>query len=225
MPTVRISPSGGSAEMAFDGNPATIWHTRWTTGTDPYPHEIQIDLSKPYNIHSFTYSTRTDGVNGRIKNYELYLSNDKTQWGTAVSIGVFTNTSAPQTITFESLKPGRYFRLKSLSEVNGGPWTSAAEFTLTGCNEQITGLTNNPLDTSIKAFPIPARNEVNIALPSASSFNYSIYSTSGIVLEQGKINSGIDIHTFNLQHFQPGFYFIQLTDNRGIVYRIKIIKQ
>lgn len=123
----------GLATMAFDDDPGTIWHTRWSTGTDPYPHEIQIDLGNSYSISKFKYTPRTDGQNGRIKDYELYFSYDKTNWGDVAYSGSFENTSSPQTVEFLTPVKGRYMRLKALSEVNGGAWTSAAELTLTGC--------------------------------------------------------------------------------------------
>jgi photosystem II stability/assembly factor-like uncharacterized protein len=218
-------PSGGSAEMAFDGNPSTIWHTRWSNGTDPYPHEIQIDMSKSYNVHSFTYLPRSDGENGRIKKYELYISDDKAQWGVAANTGEFTNTSGPQTIRFSTPKPGRFFRIKALSEVNNGVWTSAAEFTLKGCNVSSTGIKVGELGFRINAFPVPALDHVNVSLPFASGFRYDIFSASGQLLKQGNIMAGESVHRFNLQGFQSGFYFIRLTDKSGFVYRIKIIRQ
>ncbi|GAA4296492.1 discoidin domain-containing protein [Aestuariibaculum suncheonense] len=125
--------SSKPATNAFDGDTSTIWHTRWSTGTDPYPHEIQIDLGNNYSISKFTYQGRSDGQNGRINEYEIYFSNDKTNWGEPEVSGNFENTSRPQTIEFTNKPKGRYMRLKSLSEVNGGAWTSIAELTLVGC--------------------------------------------------------------------------------------------
>jgi len=125
--------SNGVATQAFDGDPSTIWHTRWSTGTDPYPHEIQIDLGNSYNVHKFKYLPRQSGSNGRIKNYELYISYDKNNWGTPVKTGAFENSPAPQYIEFDTPVKGSYMRLKALSEVNDGPWSSIAEITLTGC--------------------------------------------------------------------------------------------
>ena len=66
----------GFATMAFDNDPSTIWHTRWSTGSDPYPHHMEIDLGDEYKIYEFTYQTRQDGENGRIKDFELYFSSD-----------------------------------------------------------------------------------------------------------------------------------------------------
>lgn len=217
--------SGGSAEKAFDGDPSTIWHTRWSTGTDRYPHEIQIDMSKSYNIHKFIYLPRADGENGRIKKYELYLSNDKTQWGTAVKTGEFTNIAAPQSISFDNPKPGRYFRLKTLSEVNGGAWSSAAEFTLIGCNTISTGIDATELESTIAAYPIPANDLLNISLPSESGFRYSVFSSSGELIEEGSIDPNQKIYSFKVLNYGRGLFLIRLVDKAGVVFRVKIIKQ
>jgi len=215
----------GLATMAFDGDVSTIWHTRWSTGTDPYPHEIQIDLGKSYNVHKFTYLPRSDGENGRIKNYELYISDNKTQWGTAVKTGEFANSSAPQTISFDAPKPGRYFRLKTLSEVNNGAWSSVAEFTLIGCNSPTTGTTGSELENNLSAFPIPASDKVSLSLPSESGFKYSVFSSAGNLINEGIIEPNQKLFSFNLTNYHQGLYLIRLVDQAGVVFRIKIIKR
>ena len=48
----------GLATMAFDNDPSTIWHTRWTSGNDDYPHEMIIDMGDLYNAQTFTYLPR-----------------------------------------------------------------------------------------------------------------------------------------------------------------------
>jgi photosystem II stability/assembly factor-like uncharacterized protein len=123
----------GLATMAFDGDPSTIWHTRWSSGTDPYPHELQIDLGNSYSISKFNCLPRQSGSNGRIKDYELYFSNDKTNWGAVKNSGTFENSSSPQIVEFATPVKARYMRIKALSEVNDNPWASIAELTLTGC--------------------------------------------------------------------------------------------
>nr|NQU92303.1 discoidin domain-containing protein [Bacteroidota bacterium] len=125
----------GLAIMAFDDDPSTIWHTRWSSGSDPYPHEIQVDMGEIYKIYEFIYLNRQDGQNGRIREYELYITEDTLDWGNPVNTGEFENTAAPQTITFEEPPIGQYFRLLALSEVNGNAWASAAEFSVVGCTD------------------------------------------------------------------------------------------
>ncbi|KPV57652.1 metalloprotease [Paenibacillus sp. A3] len=119
------------ATKAFDGNINTYWHTDWNPDV-PLPHEIQIDLGATYSISKLRYLPRQDGqVNGTIKNYEFYVSNDGVNWGTAVATGAFTNDTNLKEVSFVA-KTGRYIRLRALSEVNNNQWTSAAELNVFG---------------------------------------------------------------------------------------------
>ncbi len=117
----------GAAVNAFDGNVNTRWHTKWFNGSDPLPHEIQINLGAVYNVSGFRY--RTNQVNGRIKQWEFYVSTDGSNWGSAVAAGTFANDATEKEVFFTQ-KTGRYVRLKALSEVNNNPWTHAAEITV-----------------------------------------------------------------------------------------------
>ena len=122
----------GAATNAFDGNSTTMWHTQWSTSTPACPHEIQINLGKSYSLDSFSYLPRQDGgINGTIAKYEFYVSSDGVNWGAAVATGTFANNTTLKKVSFAA-KTGQYIRLRALSEVNGGPWTSAAEINVTG---------------------------------------------------------------------------------------------
>ncbi|WP_327280124.1 MULTISPECIES: TIM-barrel domain-containing protein [unclassified Streptomyces] len=130
----ETAAENGAAANAFDGNPGTIWHTAWSSGTPAaLPHEISIDLGARYAVDALGYLPRQDGgVNGRIGNYEVYVSDTTTDWGTPVATGAFDDTAAAKSVSL-STKTGRYLRLRSLTEAGGrGPWTSAAEISLTG---------------------------------------------------------------------------------------------
>jgi len=116
----------GAAVNVLDGSSSTIWHTKWYNGSDPLPHEIQLDLGKKYSVSCLYYLPRTDGDNGKIANYEVYTSLDGTTWGTAAATGTWVKTIAEESACF-SARTARYVRLRALSEVNGNPWTSAAE--------------------------------------------------------------------------------------------------
>jgi len=123
--------ANNSAINALDGNPNTIWHSQYSNNPDtPYPHEIQLDLGSSSLVSGFTYLPRPAGVgadqNGRVANFEIYVSDDSNNWGTAVSTGTWANTIALKTVNFTAVQ-GRYLRFVALSEVNGQPWASAAE--------------------------------------------------------------------------------------------------
>ncbi len=119
--------SGEGAQKAIDGNENTIWHTQYGTNESTYPHEIVIDMAQTYKVEEFTYLTRKDGSNGRIKEYEIYFSNNPEVWGSPAATGSFDNTSEQQIVKIPSKPEARYFKLIPKSEVNGKPWASAAE--------------------------------------------------------------------------------------------------
>jgi photosystem II stability/assembly factor-like uncharacterized protein len=214
----------GYATMSFDGDPETIWHTRWSTGDDPYPHEIQVDLGRNYNIYSFTCLNRQDGENGRIKSYELYISEDSLSWGTPVKTGEFVNTGAPQTITFDTAVTGHFFRLVALSEVNGNPWASAAEFTIVGCVQWPVGLDPLEAGNSLHAFPVPSTGTVNVPLPSGNDYTFRVYSSSGMEMSNGLIRNNGEYGQINISGLSDGLYTIILTSPGKPAYRIKVLK-
>lgn len=130
----ETAAENGAARNAFDGNPATLWHTAWSSGTPAaLPHEIRVDLGARYSVDSLGYLPRQDGgVNGRIGAYEVYVSDTTTDWGTPAATGTLADTAAAKSVSFAP-RTGRYLRLRALTEAGGrGPWTSAAELTLTG---------------------------------------------------------------------------------------------
>jgi hypothetical protein len=112
---------------AVDGDPDTFWHTEYIGAMPGYPHEFVIDLGKPRTVDGLIYVPRGDGSsNGRVKDYEVYVSDDGKAWGRAVSAGAWANDA---TTKYAPLPPthGRYVKLRGLSEVNNQPYMSAAE--------------------------------------------------------------------------------------------------
>src|SRR4030095_15540544 len=117
---------------AIDSNPATFWHTEWSQQTAPLPHTLVLDLGGQYQVDGFRYLPRQDSnSNGTIAGYQFYVSPDGTTWGTAVATGTLAANTSEKTVRFTA-KPGRYVRLVAVSEINGQPWTSAAELNVFG---------------------------------------------------------------------------------------------
>ncbi|GAA4412488.1 family 20 glycosylhydrolase [Actinokineospora soli] len=124
--SAETAAENGAAANVLDGDPATIWHTAWSTSSPPPPHEIQLDLGQTRTTSCLYYLPRQNSnTNGTIARYEVHTSTDGTTW-TAASSGTWENTKAEKSACF-SPTPARYVRLRALSEVNGNPWTSAAE--------------------------------------------------------------------------------------------------
>ncbi|MBN2475824.1 MAG: discoidin domain-containing protein [Pirellulales bacterium] len=125
---VRVDSEAPGYEgyKALDGDPATMWHTRWEFGETLHPHEIVVDLGAVRELTGFAYLPRPGGGNGTIKDYEAYVSADDKDFGKPVVKGVFAQRSAENVVLFPSKTQGRYLRLRALSEVAGRPWTSIA---------------------------------------------------------------------------------------------------
>lgn len=121
----------GAATNAFDGNTSTFWHTEWSASSPTHPHEIQIDLGEVYDINGFRYLPRQDGKNGRIAQYEFYISTNGSDWNNPVAADTFVDGASEKKITFSSVT-GQFVRFRALSEINGNPWTSVAELNITG---------------------------------------------------------------------------------------------
>ncbi len=154
----ETSGENGLAIHAIDGNPSTKWTTRWTPSSPGHPHEIWIDTGVVRTLCGFTYLPRQDGgINGTIRGYEFAVSSNALTW-TTVSIGELFATAANLTERAVNFTPisGRFVRLRSLSEVQGGPWASAAEIGLrvTGGPPQsqppVASITSPAADVSIE---------------------------------------------------------------------------
>ncbi|GIG69098.1 phosphocholine-specific phospholipase C [Phytomonospora endophytica] len=124
----ETASESGAATRAVDGRTDTFWHTKWSGGADPLPHELRLDLGGTRTVTGLHYLPRQDGgANGRVGAYELYLSADGNDWGRAVASGTFADTADAKTIRCWPTS-ARYVRFRALTEAGGrGPWTSAAE--------------------------------------------------------------------------------------------------
>jgi alpha-L-fucosidase len=116
---------------AIDGDPATIWHTRWNDNL-ALPHSITIDMSAAHQIGGFVYLPRQNSLNGVVDNYRFETSPDGLNWTTNVAAGRFgniRNNPVHQEVTFAPVT-ARFFRFTALKEVEPKGWTSAAELSV-----------------------------------------------------------------------------------------------
>ena len=120
------------AACALDGNPATHWHSEFQPTLHEHPHELVLDLGAPRSIRGLRYLARQDGGwNGAFKDCEFYVSNDPQVFEKRTARTRFKKTKKPQEKTWSTVT-GRYVLVKVLSEVNKGPWASAAEIGIIG---------------------------------------------------------------------------------------------
>jgi photosystem II stability/assembly factor-like uncharacterized protein/PKD repeat protein len=215
----------GKASNAIDGNTETIWHTEWSLNEPVHPHTFDIDLGEVYVLTEFSYLPRQIGVNGRIKDFEIYVSSDGTGWGSPVATGSWSNTEAEQKIIIQKAV-GRYVRLKVLSEVNGGAWTSAAEFRMRGgVYTSIDKVLAPSTGMNCKIYPNPSDGAVlNIEVENTKGrVSATIYTMTGTMLKAFDMNTD-GARTVSVSDFKPGIYLVVVKDQVHSEVRKLLIK-
>lgn len=121
-------PNDKMASYAFDGKSNTIWHTQFSNELKSHPHELILDLGKPMSIVGFRYLARQDGGwNGTFANTEFSISDTPDSFPSSQLNATFKKTNLVQSADLKTPVLGRFIKIKILSEVNQGPWASAAE--------------------------------------------------------------------------------------------------
>ena len=125
-----VESGEGDASHLVDGDLGSIWHTMYSVTLAKYPHWVDFDAGTTKNMKGFIYTARQDGPNGRVKDYEIFVSQDGKTWGTAIHKGSLKNTAEAQKIMFSTPVKARYIRFQALNEQNGNDYASGAEFGL-----------------------------------------------------------------------------------------------
>ena len=116
---VRSDDPNFAASRAINGSATDIgWLAEITNGW------LKLDLGDRYQVQRFDYNPRPTDAQGRIKDYEIYVTDvdsfSKDDWGTPVAAGTFLNENSRQTVTFASPKNGRYVILYAVSSYASG---------------------------------------------------------------------------------------------------------
>ncbi|HFI0578181.1 TPA: endo-alpha-N-acetylgalactosaminidase family protein [Streptococcus suis] len=91
---------------AFDGNPATIWHTPWEGGHINEP--VTVFLRQPIEVNKFEYLPRqSGGTNGILKDLTVVVTDDKGVEHSFAASGWPSNTAA------KSIEFGKTIKAKS----------------------------------------------------------------------------------------------------------------
>lgn len=120
------STQGGqeSPAKALDGDPDTFWHSRHVT--EPYPHELQLDLGREETTTGLGYLPRQDSTSGHFRDYEVYLSRDGDNWGSPVAAGAFRSQTELQGVAWEPTT-ARYLRVVMKTSHQTRPAATIAE--------------------------------------------------------------------------------------------------
>ena len=113
----------GPVEKAFDNDPNTFWHSKWSG--DQAPFTVAMNLKAAEKVNGLTYLPRPGGGNGVVTSYEIYAQKDGQM--VKVASGTWENNSKEMTVNFAAIETDKV-ELKVLAGVGG--FGSAAEIQL-----------------------------------------------------------------------------------------------
>lgn len=128
------SQENAPARAIIDGNASTFWHSNYGQGTGPtsWPYFFVIDMKESKEINSVVYTARPTGINGIVKDYELYVSDSPDNFPTtpAAKGSINVNTAEKAYIALSATVTGRYvkFVLVNAKSDSGGQFGSCGEF-------------------------------------------------------------------------------------------------
>ena len=115
--SVTSEQGGGErASFAFDGDPSTHWHTKWSGDKIPdYPHSIACKLGGEKTLSGVVLVPRMGGPgNGRVRRYRLELSDDGKNWRT-IKEDELPDAEDMTEVQFGNPVAGCYLRFTALS--------------------------------------------------------------------------------------------------------------
>ncbi|NOU88413.1 carbohydrate-binding protein [Paenibacillus sp. LMG 31460] len=166
-----------AASMAIDGNPLTMWHTKWDK-SDVLPQSITLNLGRTSNINKISYLPRKSAINGIITGYNVFVSTDGVTF-TKVKSGSWASDNSVKYATFTPIDAS-YVKLEATAGVNG--WASAAE---------INVLLTPPTATQLVSITAPA-NITGLANGTVkTAVALGLPATVALVTDAGSVNASV----------------------------------
>ncbi|CAH1192956.1 hypothetical protein PAECIP111891_00466 [Paenibacillus allorhizoplanae] len=143
----ELENENNPASMVLDGDPDTIWHTKWDL-SDPLPESITLNLGGTYDVNKIKVLPRQGGgSNGMITAYNVYASTDGIQYTKVVS-GTWAKDTTEKTAEFPA-KRASFIKLEATAGQGG--WASAAEMNVYRVTEvPVTGVQLDKVQVSLK---------------------------------------------------------------------------
>ena len=143
----------GPANLAFDGNNSTAWHTHYTYSGHEIPHWIQWDLGDTYDVGRISYTRKSDGATGTWKNVKIEATEDGKTWKTVCEKELAETAKGETTnIDFEPVKAKGLKITISDVYATGQKFASAGEINVYSATKEVT------LVDPIKVLPEEGKN-------------------------------------------------------------------
>lgn len=253
IPTDTIFVEGWTAECpqserepatnALDNDKTTMFTTDWEDTSLDFPFNFIIDLGDNIaSVSHFIYVPRQDlwGPNGTVKDYELYVSNSKDNWGDAVASGTFNFPTYVDGIDKELYKPeklvklpevaeGQYVKFVSLSSINSNLDPASPKIEMTMAELYLFG--------SVEAKPVDPisvnkTNEVNFSVypnPSNGIFNVVAENNIQVVVKDmlGRVVASelfeAGKNTLDISSYGTGVYLMTVQEGNNVSTRTILV--
>ena len=123
-----VQPNDGEAHLAIDGNPKTLWHTKWGESCSDENAWLELKLNQPTEINALRYLPRPEGVNGTIKTYKIQVKENEADPWKDVASGTWSTSAGWKLATFDAVT-AQYVRLIGVETLSDSKtkFVSAAE--------------------------------------------------------------------------------------------------
>ena len=89
----------GAASNVIDNNPNTYWHSTWGNANINLPQSVTLKLEETKKLYKLAYTPRQNSSNGRVKQYEISVSNDGEEFN-VVATGTWQDSKNVQYAEF-----------------------------------------------------------------------------------------------------------------------------
>lgn len=124
--------AASGASKAIDGNPSTMWHSKWAAGNNRDDLWITLDLGEVKGVSGLRYLPRQSQTNGIITEYDILVSTDGTEF-TSVAKGTWAGDSKLKIVEFDYAVEAKYVKLVAVDSISteaANTYASAAEIQL-----------------------------------------------------------------------------------------------
>lgn len=120
--------ASGKAEAIIDGDTNTYWHSDYTNNNQNMPHYFMLDMKQVQKVGAVGIITRQAavGVNGHIKDYEIWTGADSTQLAKQCE-GTLTYSLDEVWIPLPAQVDARFVKVVIKSAQNGAKFACCAE--------------------------------------------------------------------------------------------------
>ena len=208
---------GYEGDKSFDGDLSTYYHVPWGN-TEPRSHDLVIDLNEDYTVNEFYYTANSNMSppwEGRIENYELYISSDGVDWGAPIAEGTLFRTGIRQYVLFPEAN-GRYLKFSAVNAFDDDVRTSVVEINLRGFPTAEANLAEKT-PSEIKIYPNPANNQLFVQANTIEPIEIQVFTLNGQLL---LTESAITDHKIDVSNLSSGVYLIRI----GTAKKTEILK-